>query len=128
MIQSLNSQQDFAPHQENTASSNYPYYIDLPKAYDSGFTDYRSSKDGGRKEHQPRGATTLTPQSRAEASSEATFPDLHRLLIHCASVISGAQRRSYSIDTRKHKRTRANIQKPNRTLWPLTFRGLTWAG
>lgn len=50
MIQSLNSQQDFASHQENTASSNYPYYIDLPKAYDSGFTDYRSSKDGGRKE------------------------------------------------------------------------------
>lgn len=34
---------------KNTASSNYPYYIDLPKAYDSGFTDYRFSKDGWRK-------------------------------------------------------------------------------
>lgn len=51
----LNSQQDFASHEENTASSNYPYYIDLPTAYDSGFTDYDSSKDGGRKRRWGRG-------------------------------------------------------------------------
>lgn len=81
MIQSLNSQQDFSPHQENTASSNYPYYIDLPEAYESGFTDDCSSKDGGRKERWPRRAPTPTPQSRADASSEATFPDLDKLLI-----------------------------------------------
>lgn len=63
MIQSLNSQQDFASHEENTASSNYPYYIDLPTAYDSGFADYVSSKDGGRKQRWGEGGMTPTPQS-----------------------------------------------------------------
>lgn len=69
----------------------------------------------------------MAPQSRADASSQAKFPDLERLLIRRCSVISGVQRRWYSIvpqtQTDAHKHTEA---KQHIVAFDLSWVDLGW--